>query len=203
MPTIALPTRKTVILNFGYGSGLSLRDYFAFCRANPDLRCERTADGKVVILSPAGTEGAYRSGQAFLWLAGWAAQDGKGKAFDSSVKFLLPDGSALCPDAAWVSNEALRRLTRKERRQFSQLSPEFVIEVMSPSDRIKPAQAKMEAWISNGVQLAWLIDGDHETVYVYRKGGHPEVRRGIQEIAGEGPVKGFVLELGRIWQGLA
>jgi Uma2 family endonuclease len=73
---------------------------------------------------------------------------------------------------------------------------------MSPSDRLKSAKEKMERWMANGVHLGWLIDGDHETVYVYRKGGAPVTRRGIHELAGEGPVKGFVLKLDSIWRGL-
>ena len=82
------------------------------------------------------------------------------------------------------------------------LCPEFVMEVMSPSDRLKAAKEKMELWIANGAQLGWLIDGDHETVYVYRKARPPRTHRRIQELAGEGPVKGLVLKLGSIWRGL-
>ena len=135
-------------------------------------------------------------------LFNWAERDGHGKPFDSSAQFMLPDGSALSPDAAWVSNEALRRLSRQQRKEFLPLCPEFVVEVMSPSDRLKQAKEKMEQWISNGVQLAWLIDGDSETVYVYRKNRPIKTRRGILELAGEGPVAGFVLQLKSIWAGL-
>jgi Uma2 family endonuclease len=181
---------------------LDQAQYLELCRANPELRCERTAEGKVIMVPPAGLEGAFRSGQAFGMLANWAREDGSGKVFDSSSEFILPDGSALSPDASWVSDESLKRLTRQERKKFPRLSPEFVIEVMSPSDRLKAAKAKMELWIANGVQLAWLIDGDHETVYIYRKGKPPITRKGIQELAGEGPVKGFVIKLVSIWRGL-
>jgi Uma2 family endonuclease len=117
------------------------------------------------------------------------------------VQFLLPDGSGLSPDAAWVSNEAWAALTRKQRRQFPPVCPEFVVEVMSASDRLRAAKAKMERWIANGVQLGWLIDGDAKTVYIYRPGRTAEKRRGILELAGEGPVEGFVLDLGPIWAG--
>jgi Uma2 family endonuclease len=58
---------------------------------------------------------------------------------------------------------------------------------MSPSDRLKSAKAKMEQWIANGVQLGWLIDGDAKTVYVYRENHSPKTRKGILELAGEGP----------------
>jgi Uma2 family endonuclease len=67
---------------------------------------------------------------------------------------------------------------------------------------LKTAQRKMELWISNGVQLAWLIDGDRATVHIYRPHQAVETRRGILKLAGEGPVKGFVLQMRSIWQGL-
>jgi Uma2 family endonuclease len=202
MRSIELPGHERVKLVFDSEYNLSERDYLTFCHANPGLRCERTAEGEIVIAPSAGGEGAYRSGDALAQLHNWARHDGSGKAFDSSIEFLLPDGSALSPDASWVSNESLGRLTREQRREFLRLSPEFVIELMSPSDRLKPAMNKMERWIENGVQLGWLIDGDHQTVYVYRKGRNPVTRRGIQELAGSGPVKGFVLKLDAIWRGL-
>jgi Uma2 family endonuclease len=135
-------------------------------------------------------------------LLNWADEDGRGQTFDSSAQFLLPDGSALSPDAAWVSNRSLRGLTREERQKFLRLTPEFVLEVRSPSDRLAPAKAKMERWIANGAQLAWLIDGDAETVYIYRPNQPVETRRGIRQLAGEGPVRGFVLKLASIWTGL-
>ena len=202
MPVVVLPEHETVRLAFDSEQRLSEQEYLAFCRANPDLRLERTAEGEIVIVPPAGGEGSYRSGNAFFQLARWAGKDRRGKAFDSSVEFLLPDGSALSPDASWVSNESLNRLSREQRREFLRLCPEFVVEAMSPSDRLKRAKAKMERWAANGVQLGWLIDGDHETVYAYRKGRPPATHTGIRQLAGEGPVKGFVLKLSSIWRGL-
>ena len=80
--------------------------------------------------------------------------------------------------------------------------PDFVIEVLSPSDRLKSAQKKMRQWAANGVTLGWLIHADARTVYVYRGVGEPEVVANAESIEGEGPVKGFVLPLARIWRSL-
>src|SRR6266849_5225729 len=171
---------------------LSDADYWALCEANRDLHIERTAEGEIVILPPAGGESDYRNVEVSGELRSWAKKDGRGQAFGSSVQFFLPDGSGLSPDAAWVSNESLSRLTKQQRKKFLRLVPEFVVEVLSPSDNLKEAKAKMELWIANGVELAWLIDGDAETVHVYRKGQPSKTRRHIQEFAGEGPVAGFV-----------
>jgi Uma2 family endonuclease len=177
-------------------------EYWAFCEANPQMRIERTAKGEIVVMPPAGGESGGRNADVIAELNMWARKDGRGKGFDATVQFFLPDGSGLSPDAAWVSFESLSRLPKAERKRFLRLSPEFVVEVLSPSDRLKGAKAKMEQWISNGVQLAWLIDGDAETIYIYRKGQPPEIRHQVKEIAAEGPVAGFVLDLEPIWRGL-
>jgi len=176
--------------------------YWAFCQANPGLRVERTAEGEIIVVPPAGGESDYRTLEVAGELRNWAKKDGSGKAFTASVQFLLHDGSGLSPDAAWVSNESLGTLSKQERKKFLRLSPEFVVEVRSPSDDLIEAKSKMQQWIANGVQLAWLIDGDAQTVYIYRKGRPMRSRRGLTELAGEGPVQGFVLNLAPIWQGL-
>jgi Uma2 family endonuclease len=153
-------------------------------------------------MPPAGMEADYRSVDVSAQLRAWARRNGTGKAFGSSVEFILPDGSALSPDAAWVSNERLATVTKQELRRLPHLCPEFVVEVMSPSDRLPAARKKMQLWIANGVELGWLIDGDAKCVYVFRKGCEEQTLPDVESIAGEGPVEGFVLDLREIWEGL-
>ena len=73
---------------------------------------------------------------------------------------------------------------------------------MSPSDRLKQTKAKIEMWIANDVQLAWLIDPDRKTVTIYQSGREPETLTEPEEVAGTGPVEGFTLILKSIWTGL-
>jgi Uma2 family endonuclease len=176
--------------------------YFAFCMANPDLNVERTSDGEIVIVPPPGGESDYRNVSVTTSLSLWSRRDGRGKAFGPSVQFLLPDGSGLSPDAAWVSNERLSPLSKQEKRVFPRVVPEFVVEVRSPSDRLAAAKKKMGLWMANGVDLGWLIDGDARRVYVYRGTSEPRVVKDAESVAGEGPVEGFVLQLEEIWEGL-
>ena len=177
-------------------------DYFAFCVANQDLNIERTPEGEIVIVPPAGGESDFRTLRAGSALCEWAIRDQRGKSFGSSVQFLLPDGSGLSPDAAWVSNERLAGVPKRELKQFPHLAPEFVIDVLSPSDRLAAARKKMRLWAANGVELGWLIDGDSRCVYVYPGSEEPRLVSGAESISGEGPVAGFVLPLGEIWAGL-
>jgi Uma2 family endonuclease len=176
--------------------------YFDFCAANPDLNVERTPEGEIVIEPPAGVESDFRSLEAAGILREWAIRNKRGRPFGSSAQFLLPDGSGLSPDAAWVSHERLAVLSKRELRQFPHLVPEFVIEGMSPSNRLATAQKKMRRWAANGVELGWLIDGDNRCVYVYRGAAEPRVVADVESIEGEGSVDGFILPLGQIWSGL-
>lgn len=102
----------------------------------------------------------------------------------------------------WVPFRNWVPFQNKERQQFLRVCPEFVVEILSPSDRLPSAQRKMTDWLSNGVELGWLIDGDERCVYVFRHGCEARVLAGIDPIAGEGPLADFVLELGEIWEGL-
>jgi len=80
--------------------------------------------------------------------------------------------------------------------------PDFVIEVMSPSDRLKPSQAKVEQWISNGTALGWLIDGDKRVVCVYGAGKRVVRFAGVDRVdVSDGPVEGFGASMATIWAG--
>ena len=197
---ISLPRPAELVVR--NGRKFSDKAYLDFWDANPDLRLERTAEGEIVIVPPVGYESDNQNAEVISQLHAWAKKDGRGRASGATAQFFLPDGSALSPDAAWVSYAALSSLLPEELRRFPHLAPEFVIEVMSPTDRLAAAKRKMEQWIANGVQLGWLIDGDHETVYVYQPNRPVQTRKGILKLAGKGPVKGFTLQLRTIWQGL-
>lgn len=131
----------------------------------------------------------------------WAKKDGRGTAFGSSVEFLLPNGAALSPDAAWVGHDKLAGLTREQRRKFLRAVPDFVAEVMSRSDRLRDGQAKMKDWMDGGVSLAWLINGDTRTIHIYRQGREVEERKGMMKLSADGPIAGFVIDLADLWAG--
>lgn len=194
-------TRPSQIVGLG-GRKYSDKAYLGFCEDNPDLRVERAAGGEIVVLPPAGFESDERNADVIAQLRQWAKRDGRGHASGATAQFFLRDGSALSPDAAWTSKEQLNRASAEEKRRFPYLCPEFIIEVMSPSDRLTQAKTKMEQWIANGAQLGWLIDADRQTVYIYQPDQPVETRKGILKLAGKGPVKGFMLQLRTIWEGL-
>jgi Uma2 family endonuclease len=170
-----------------------------FCAQNEPMRIERDTNGELIIMSPTGNEGAAFDTDVTLDLGIWARQDGRGRVYNSNAGWNLPDGSMRAADAHWISWERLNSVADTQRKGFPSLCPEFVIEVRSESDRLEPLREKMTMWLANGAELAWLIDPSRKTVEIYRPGREPEVLEGGSAVEGEGPVAGFVLELGRIW----
>lgn len=177
-------------------------EFYNFCQRYDGFRIERMADGSVKIMAPTGFESGFRNSDLTAQLQVWAKRDGRGAAFDSNTEFLLPDGSALSPDASWVRWERIQQLSPQQKRKFPRLCPDFVIELMSPSDRLSETKAKMQQWLRNGVELGWLIDPDRRTVTIFRPGAEPRVEVAADRVIGEHPVTGFVLDLKDIWAGL-
>jgi Uma2 family endonuclease len=181
-------------------SPLTDEELMGFCAQNELLRVERDANGELIVMSPTGLEGSSWNSDINAVLNAWAYQDGRGKVFDSNGGFTLPDGSMRVPDAAWVSWQRWNTLPREEQKRFGRIVPEFIIELRSETDSLPDLKAKMQLWIDNGVDIAWLIDPYERSVTVYRPGAEPEVHTNPTSVQGTGPIAGFELVLSRIWE---
>jgi len=177
-------------------------EFYDFCQLYPDFRVERTAEGEIVIMPPTGMETGSRNNNLAMQLGAWAIEDGRGTACDSSTEFILPSGAARSPDASWVDNRRLESLTREQKKKFPRICPDFIVELTSPSDRLRNVEKKMQEWVDNGALLGWLLDPDSRTAYIYRPGRSPEMLENPKRLDGEGSVAGFVLKLERIWASL-
>jgi len=170
-----------------------------FCAANETVRVERDSNGELLLMTPSGGGTSYKNSLIISELSQWARRTNSGPTFDSNAGFTLPDGSMRSPDAAWIPWERWNSLTAKQQEVFLPICPEFLIELRSASDRLPELRAKMDIWIANGARLAWLIDPFRKVVEIYRPGRDPECLEGGSFVEGDGPVDGFVLELGEIW----
>jgi Uma2 family endonuclease len=174
-------------------------EFEALCRENRDIRLERTKEGAVRMNPPRGGWTSNGNQEIARQLGNWWATHERGRVFDSSGGFRLSDGSTLSPDASYVSRERLGTLPKGALKGFPRICPDFVIELRSESDPIHELKNKMADWIANGAQLGWLIDPMERQVLVFRPNQAPELVEASQ-IAGEGPVAGYVLDLARVWK---
>ena len=151
MTAVALqPRQNALTLHFGAALRMNRHEFFQFCRANPDLRMELTSEGDLIIMPPTGSKSGHRNftliGQFYAWLQ----SDETGLGFDSSAGFTLPNGAVRAPDLAWIRKERWDALSAEEQEEFAPICPDFVVELLSRTDRLETVQKQ-----DTGIHRQW------------------------------------------------
>jgi Uma2 family endonuclease len=199
IPHPKFPTMNALTVNLNPILELTDEQFFQLCQVNENLRFERTATGELIIMPPTGGETSNRNAglTAQVWI--WNEQNKLGKVFDSSTGFKLPNGADRSPDASWIKLERWNALTQKQQTRFLPLCPDFVVELLSPTDSLRDTQEKMREYRDNGASLGWLINRKSRQVEIYRIGKDVEVLESPVSLSGEDILPGFVLNLEAIW----
>jgi Uma2 family endonuclease len=176
------------------------------CIDNPDLRLELTKDGELIVMAPAGGESSEKNGDLFGEVWYWNRQTDLGRSFDSSggYDFTPLGGGKPAPDVSWVEKS---RLDGVKIAGFIPVVPDFVIELRSATDNLKPLQEKMKEYQRLGVKLGLLVDPKNKQVEIYRPGQETEVLDSPASIAFGASeaidcnevMPGFILSMSRIW----
>ena len=175
--------------------GMSDAAFFEFCQLNRELKIERNSAGEIIIMSPTGTKTGARNARLTIALGIWNNKDNMGEIFDSSTGFKLPNGATYGPDAAWMPHDKWKALSPDEQEGFAPVVPDFIAEIRSKSDTLKPIQEKIIEFMECGCQLAWLIDPILQKTTVYQADGQ-EVEVPFDQILSGGSVlPGFEVKL--------
>jgi Uma2 family endonuclease len=168
------------------------------CIDNPDLRLELTPSRELIVMAPAGGESGEKNGDLFLDVGIWNRQTNLGRSFDSSTgyDFIALGGGKLSPDVSWIEKS---RLEGVNIVGFIPVVPDFVIELRSATDNLKPLQKKMIEYQRLGVRLALLVDPKNKQVEIYRQGQEPEILASPTEIDCSEVMPSFVLSMSRIF----
>jgi len=178
---------------------LTDEQFYQLCRANPDVKFERNANGTLLIMSPTGGEIGNRNLEIGADFVIWNRQTKLGICFDSSTCFKLPNGAQRSPDIAWIKQDRWQALTPAQREQFPPIAPDFVLELLSPSDSLPTTQTKMQEYIDNGVNLGWLINRKNRTVEVYRPNQAVQLLTNPTQLSDPDILPGFTLNLSSLW----
>jgi Uma2 family endonuclease len=181
--------------------GLSDEQFFQLCLDNRELQLELTARKELVIMTLPGGKTGRRNEIICTNLGIWARQNGTGITFVPLTLFVLPNGAKRAPDASWLKRERWDALTDRQQESAPPLCPDFVVELMSKSDknRLKMLQAKTAEYMDNGAQLGWLIDPFKRNVYIYRPGKPAQCLENPTTIQGDPVLPGFVFQVSEIW----
>ena len=92
----------TLLIKVPPSTALTENQFYDLCRANPDIKIERTAAGELLFMPPTGGETGNRNAKLISRFVVWSEATNLGEVFDSSTCFKLPNGADRSPDVAWV-----------------------------------------------------------------------------------------------------
>ena len=199
------PSSTPDVLPLKFPSGLRLtpEQFELVCAENREAVLELAADGRVVAMTPTGSETSGRNSELLFQLQQYAKASGHWKVFESSGGFRLPDGSVVSPDASLVRLDRWQALSADERRRFAPLCPDLVVELASPSDEgprgVSALREKMAVYQRNGARLGWLLLSEHRAVEVWSAAGNPQRLENPAVLTASPDFPGLRLELAEIW----
>ena len=165
--------------------------FIEFCEQNDLYEMEVNAAGELLILPMTGYRGNRQETYTNYFVVGWQLANG-GVASSQSSRFRLPSGEIRGPDAAWITQERYDAQTPLQRETVIEGAPDFVVEIRSRTDALRPLLEKMILWMAGGARLGWLIDDRNRQVYVYRAGQpEPQLLNDPEILDGEDVLPGF------------
>ena len=165
--------------------------FIEFCERNNLYEMEVNAAGELLILPMTGYRGNKEEAYMNHFLVGWELANG-GSASSQTVRFRLPSGEIRGPDAAWITQERFDALPEDQWQTIVDGAPDFVVEIRSRTDALRPLQEKMILWMAGGARLGWLIDDRNRQVYIYRVGqSQPDLLTDPETLDGEDVLPGF------------
>jgi Uma2 family endonuclease len=201
MSTATVPKSSVdaLLLNVSHAKLTVTPEHFdQLCIDNPDLRLELTKDGELIVMAPVGGESGERNLDLAIDVGIWNRQSNLGRTFDSSTgyDFTPLGGGKLSPDVSWIEKS---RLEGVEIVGFIPVVPDFVIELRSATDNLKPLQEKMQEYRRLGVRLGLLINPKNKQIEVYRPGQEVVVLESPSLVDCGEVMPGLVLSMSRIW----
>lgn len=148
-------------------------------------------DGELVEVTPAADVSASTSMTIGAMLFNFVTPNRLGRLYSAEGGFVLfPDWETVrTPDIAFVAAE--RAPQGEARNHFPRLAPDLAVEVLSPSDRMSEALAKVAMYLEAGVRLVWLVDPLAQMVTVFHHDAPPVTLDASMTIDGGEVLPGF------------
>ena len=186
------------LTEFGMSPASSELDDWLASFSERNAQCgvfEITAAGELKVMPPTGIPGYWQESEITADLVFYARLHG-GRAGGPSGRFRLPDGSRAGPDAVWFSAERWDTAADADKQPpFVALAPDFIVEIVSPSNRGPALVDKVARFLAHGTRLAWVINPARRLVTIYRPGRDAETQHDPKVLDGEDVLPGFVFEV--------
>lgn len=161
---------------------------------NKDKRLELIY-GEVIEMSPSTLENSIIAGKISRLLGNYVAEKGLGAVTVPDGGFQINEDTVVVPDVAFITMSRLP----ENRKQFSPVTPDLAVEVISPSESHPSIRRKTRLYLEAGVQIVWNVFPDEKTVDVVTLGdddtASTRTLRAEQSIDGGAAIPGFSVKV--------
>ena len=156
---------------------------------------EITAQGELKMMMHPGIPYALHQYQLAADVGMWARNCG-GIACGPTSCFVMPDRARFGPDSCWISAERWHNAPPESREPpFVAVIPEFVAEIVSPSNRGPELLDNVQRYLAAGALLIWVINARRRQVTIYRPNADPEILHDPETLHGESVMPGFAFNV--------
>ena len=117
---------------------------------------------------------------------------------DSGIRLERGPDTVREPDVGYISAEKLPLGTRITG--YSEVVPDLVVEIVSPSDTIREMYDRACMWLRHGVRLVWVAYPDTRTVDAFRQDGATITLFEDDTLDGDPVLPGFTLPVREVFE---
>ncbi|PYP57411.1 MAG: Uma2 family endonuclease [Gemmatimonadetes bacterium] len=154
--------------------------------------------GVLIVREPPGTGHGVLAARLLYRVAEFVVRHDLGEviAQDTGFKIERDPDTVRAPDAAFVARDRLGWISDEG---YAELAPDWVAEILSPSDRPGEVLEKVGQWLNAGVRLVWVLDPVRRHTRIYRADGTVSMVGPDDELDGEDVIPGFRCPLADLW----
>ena len=163
-------------------------------------------DGVMIMAAAPSADHQWLSGEIYWKLREFVEIRGLGVVLFAPLDLLIQREPLRTrqPDVLYLSSERTGIRGRRELRGFQvlEVSPDIIVEVLSPSNSRRDIQEKLEDYRRLGVMECWLMSPEAETVEVIRfssEGLSTETVFGVNDTLRSAVLEGFELPLSNVF----
>ncbi len=155
--------------------------------------CELIA-GRIAKISPAGIEHGRLEAKLARKLGMFVEESQPGEVLvgETGIYTKRNPDTVRGADIIYISHDCLRKATPGK---FLDIAPELVVEILSPGDRWRDANRKVDEYLALGVSWVWVIEPKKKTISVFNASGETRQYEEGDILEGEGLLTGFRLDV--------
>jgi Uma2 family endonuclease len=132
------------------------------------------------------------------WLDTRPGPRGRILSGDAGVRLRNDPDTTFGVDVIYVSADVLSR--QRDDSTIIEGVPELAVEILSPNDTLQDTEEKIDAYLSAGVPLVWIVNTHRRTVTVHRPNAGPELVNEHQELVGAPHLPGFQVPVRQLFE---